>query len=97
MVVTDNARFGEPALNELLSDPITQMLMQHDGVRPDDVRAVIDQAKHRNGRYPMDSPLCRISRLCEGTLPILGSITERTRSWEIGSCHEQATPRPSRP
>ena len=74
MVVTDNARFVEPTLDELLSDPITQILMQHDGDRPDDVRAVIDQAKHRNGRHRIDSPLCRISRLCEGILPIGGSI-----------------------
>ncbi len=36
---------GEPALEDLLSDPIVHMIMQRDQVSADDIRAVADQAR----------------------------------------------------
>jgi hypothetical protein len=40
----------EPSIDELLGDPIMQVLMKRDGVPPRDVRALIDMARRRQRR-----------------------------------------------
>ena len=39
----------EPRLDEILNDPILQMLLDRDGISADDLRALIEQARQRLG------------------------------------------------
>jgi len=44
---------GEPAVTELLSDPIVELLMRFDGITADHTSAAIQSAQVRlNTRYP---------------------------------------------
>ncbi len=46
----DGARYAgseEPTLNELLNDPIMQRLLDSDGIAPESLRAVLDDARAR--------------------------------------------------
>ena len=36
---------AEPTVNELLTDPIAQLLRQRDGIAIDDVLAIVEQAR----------------------------------------------------
>jgi hypothetical protein len=38
---------GEPALDDMLADPIVRMLMEHDGLSEDSVRRVFQEAAKR--------------------------------------------------
>ncbi len=38
---------GEPALDDMLEDPIVRMLMEHDGLSEDSVRRVFEEAAKR--------------------------------------------------
>ena len=38
---------GEPALDDMLADPIVRMLMEHDGLSEDSVRCVFQEAAKR--------------------------------------------------
>ena len=44
MLYSDNA---EPAVEELLTDPIAQLLMSRDGLEMEDVRAHIEDARKK--------------------------------------------------
>ena len=39
--------FDEPPLEEMLADPIVQLLMKRDRIGPSEVRAAMDQARAR--------------------------------------------------
>ena len=39
--------FGEPTIDELLSDPIAQLIMRYDGIDETVVRGVMAQARKR--------------------------------------------------
>jgi hypothetical protein len=45
---------SEPAIGEILADPIVHLVMSRDGLQVYDVRAVITRA--RNGLYPSPLP-----------------------------------------
>ncbi len=38
---------GEPTVDELLSDPIAQLIMRYDGIDENDVRDVMEKARLR--------------------------------------------------
>ena len=38
---------GEPTLDDLLTDPVTQAIMRIDGLTAEDVRAAVEQARAR--------------------------------------------------
>jgi hypothetical protein len=40
----------EPSLNELLDDPIAQLLMERDGVEEREVRKLLDDARQHHAR-----------------------------------------------
>lgn len=40
----------EPALNDMLSDPITQMLMRRDGVKEGEVRRLVERLRRSQRR-----------------------------------------------
>ena len=45
---------GEPALNDMLADPITQMLMRRDGVQEGEVRRLVARLQRRQGGNGLD-------------------------------------------
>ena len=48
---SDERRFsGEPTLDEMLADPIVQLLMEHDGLSEQAVRKVFEAAAKRMRR-----------------------------------------------
>lgn len=64
-------------LDEALADPIVNLLMRSDGIGPDDVRATMRFARRGviGGHGAPVDPLCRVSLLCDGILPIAGAVT----------------------
>lgn len=74
---TDRNVPTELTLEEALADPIVHLLMRSDGVSPDGVRATMRFARRGiAGEHGASAdPLCRVSRLCDGILPIAGAVT----------------------
>ncbi len=42
-VTHDSFLTGEPSIEEMLADPITMLIMQRDGIKPQSMRAEIDR------------------------------------------------------
>lgn len=42
----------EPALDEILTDPVTQAVMASDGVAAEDVKTLLEDARRRYGDAP---------------------------------------------
>ncbi len=55
-------------LDELLSDPMVKLVMASDGVRPQEIRVLFEQARKRSGEplvlAHMIRPECAQGRLC---------------------------------
>jgi len=45
----DTSRLGEPSLDEILADPMVQLVMQRDGVADADMRRQIERLQHSLG------------------------------------------------
>ncbi len=73
MTASQDAHFGAPTREEVLLDPISPGLMQGDAVRSDGALPASDAVVHRIGEHRQKDQLCRLSRLCDGILPIGGA------------------------
>jgi hypothetical protein len=51
-------------LDELLSDPLIQLVMKSDRVRPDEIRMLFDRARYRAARKPFVPPAHVIAQAC---------------------------------
>ena len=57
-MITEKRFDREPSIDEMLDDPIVHLLMQRDGLRPEDVRAIWVAAAERL-RHPNKSDASR--------------------------------------
>jgi hypothetical protein len=48
----DTSRLGEPSIDEMLADPIVQMIMQRDGVNDADMRGQIARIRQAFATHP---------------------------------------------
>ena len=64
----------EPTLGELLSDPITQLLLRRDGLSLKTMRAIADDARHRL------FSACRSEERITGGFPFVLSASAAARS-----------------
>jgi hypothetical protein len=60
---------GKTLLDELLSDPMVQLVMARDRVRPEDLRELLEKDRRRFAKERMVPPAhviaaCRTSSLC---------------------------------
>ncbi|MBZ9676847.1 hypothetical protein [Mesorhizobium sp. ES1-1] len=52
-------------LDELLSDPMVQLVMERDHVRPEQVRMLLERARPRNAGEPVVPPAHVVARTCQ--------------------------------
>jgi hypothetical protein len=61
---------GIRTLDELLSDPVVQMVMARDGVRPQELRWMLERARDRAGN-PSLPPAYMVAESCRARLASL--------------------------
>lgn len=75
-MATDWGRAGpEPSLEDVMADPMVQLVMRRDGLTPEDVKAVIEAIRRRHGGGSNPAPprgsnvvLIRSAEMCCSTL-----------------------------